>query len=91
MNIRGRKYQEAGVKLNGNELHTFYGSTITIRVTTSVEMGRRKYVTSKRERRNSLKKIFVAENIKERDHVVAMRLKRLMKNCPGVTSDRKSI
>jgi hypothetical protein len=40
-------------KLQGNELHTFYGSTNTIRVTTSVRMAGGNYVTSKRERRNS--------------------------------------
>jgi len=40
-------------KLHGKELHTFHGSTNTIRVTTSVRMAGGKYVTRKRERRNS--------------------------------------
>jgi hypothetical protein len=40
-------------KLHGNELHTFYGSTNTISVTTSVRMAWEKYVTIKREKTNS--------------------------------------
>jgi hypothetical protein len=40
-------------KLHGNELHTFYGSRNTIRVTTSVRMAGEKCVTTKWERKNS--------------------------------------
>jgi hypothetical protein len=53
--------------LGGNELHAFYGSTNTIRVTTSVGMTVAKFVTSKRGRRNSQKKLLAA-NFKERDY-----------------------